>query len=258
MLKRQIDLENCTIRYLEGGEDSSSKSAVLFLHGWALSAEAFRDGLTILSEHYRVIAPDWLGFGQANDPASAWDYDDYAQTLLSFLKAVEIEQVHLVGHSTGGGISIVLAGLAPGMVRSLSLVDSAGIPIGSLANVLFQRLIELPAQTWGTKTSPQHKGMIGAALYNSLFRTKTMSRSLSLPLKVDLRPRLSDLELPCLVVWGENDRTIPLSFGQELWQRIKGAKMVTVEKAHHDWSLLLPEKFATIILEFLDGVEAKE
>jgi pimeloyl-ACP methyl ester carboxylesterase len=71
----------------------------------------------------------------------------------SFVNGLNIPKVHLVGHSIGGAIAMAMAASMPSIVSSLAVVDSTGIPLGSLPEVLLRRSIELPAQLgsirWG-------------------------------------------------------------------------------------------------------------
>ncbi|MER3588846.1 MAG: alpha/beta hydrolase, partial [Mastigocladus sp. ERB_26_1] len=67
------------------------------------------------------------------------DYESYAKFLLSFLEVLNIKQVHVVGHSLGGGIAIVLSNLCPDKVKSLVLVDSTGLPSASILEIIPRR-----------------------------------------------------------------------------------------------------------------------
>ena len=164
------------LSYLEGGKSSDQDVPILFLHGWGFTAKTFQAGLSILSRNHRVLAPDLPGFGGSDRSTSHWNYEDFARVIQLFVEAVGVKSVHLMGQSMGGGISIVLATLTPGLVSSLVLIDSNGIPLPSFSKIFWQRLIELPAQAWATSFTLHHLGMITAFLYNSILRTRNTMR----------------------------------------------------------------------------------
>lgn len=252
-IEKQVDFGDCRIYYLEGGLASSS-APILFLHGWSVSTEPYQEVLNILSERYQIIAPELPGFNKSTPPEFVRDYDEYAKFLRKFLNYLNIEKVHIVGHSLGGGIAITIAASTPSLVRSLLLVDSTGIPVDSVPKVLFQRAVEMTAQTWQVKF-PQINQIFQAFIYNSIFRPQNVIQGLWLSLEKDLRPLLPQIESPCLVLWGANDLTTPLSFGQELAQSIRGAKMKVVEEAYHEGTIFLAEQFTAFILAFIEQVE---
>jgi pimeloyl-ACP methyl ester carboxylesterase len=142
----------------------------------------------------------------------------------------------------------------PSIVSSLVLVDSTGIPLGSLPEVLLRRSIEMPAQLGAIKLAPLSK-MWQSSLYNWLFRTQNVIQTAWLSLEEDLRPLLSQIEAPSLVVWGENDRFTALKLGQDLAQGIKGSRLIVVEGEYHEFSMFRPEKVASIIFDFIDEIE---
>ena len=254
LLEKQVDLEECRISYWEGGLGTNSEP-ILFLPGWSVSIETYLESLNALSERYRLIAPDLPGFCKSTSPKSLQDYDDYANCIISFLKELNIEKVHLIGHSIGGAIAITIAASMPSIVSSLVLVDSTGVPLGSLPEVLLRRSMELPAQMGSIKFKPLSK-MLQASLYNNFFRTRNVIQTAWLSLEKDLRPLLPQIESPSLVLWGENDLFTPLKLGQELSKGIKGSRLRVVEGEYHEWSMFRPEKFAPIIFDFIDEVEA--
>jgi pimeloyl-ACP methyl ester carboxylesterase len=94
-----------------------------------------------------------------------------------------------------------------------------------------------------------------SSTYNWFFRPQNVFQTALISLNEDLRPQLSKIESPCLVVWGENDCFIPLKLGQELAQGIKGSRLVVVEGEYHELSMFRPETFAAIISDFIDQVE---
>lgn len=255
MIEKQIDLGNYSISYWEGGQ-GLNLNPLVFLPGWSVSVETYLESLKALSQRYRLIAPDLPGFCKSTSPGTLQDYDDYANCIITFLERLNLKKVHLIGHSIGGAIAITIAASKPSMVSSLVLVDSTGIPLGSLPEVLLRRLPELPAQMGSIKLQALAK-MWQSSLYNNFFHTRNVIQTAWLSLEKDLRPLLPKIEAPSLVLWGENDLFTPLKLGQELARGIKSSRLIAVEGEFHEWSMFCPEKLAPMIFDFIDEVEGR-
>ncbi|HEY9298017.1 MAG TPA: alpha/beta hydrolase [Phormidium sp.] len=223
-IEKQIYLADSNIYYKEAGKATNS-SSILFIHGWAVSVEPYQEILNILSKRYHVVVPYLPGFGKSTAPDFVKDYSDYAELLIDFLQALKLQPVHIVAHSLGGPIAMALAVFKPDFARSLIVVDSTGIPLGSLPEVLLRRAIEMSAQMGQAKPKPVLAVLL-RVLYNSLFNTKKVIETAKLVLERDIRPILPRINTPCLIIWGENDLLTPITMAQELARNIKGSKLV--------------------------------
>ncbi len=249
-VEKQVYVNGYKISYLEGGITLNSEP-ILFIHGWGVSIEPYQELIDVLCQRYKVIAPALPGFGRSDGDRIDWDYDKYADFLLAFLQKLDIKKAHLIGHSLGGGINITLAARVPDIVSSLILVDSTGIPVAPIPKVLFQRIIEMTAQTPQIQF-PQLQQIFKGFSYNLLFHTQNTIQILLLTLKKDIKSLLPQIQSPCLVVWGANDLTTPLNAGQEFHQGIKNSKLIVVEKGYHEWSIFFVDKITKIIFNFLE------
>ena len=249
-----VDLKDCTIFYTQGGLKSDS-TPILFLHGWGISAEPYHEVLKLLAQQHAVLAPDLPGFGRSSYPKLIPDYDSYAKFLLSFLDTLNIQQVHLVGHSLGGGIAITLSALVPDRVKSLVLVDSTGIPYVSIPEIVPRRAIEMTAQLFLPRLKLKLVDIPQVFSYNFLFNTGNVIQALLLSLQVDLRHLLPRIKAPCLLLWSDKDLTTPLTAAQEMAAKIPDSRLTTVEEGYHEWGLWYPEKFTSIMLDFIHQVE---
>jgi pimeloyl-ACP methyl ester carboxylesterase len=251
LLEKRQWAGSCQFNYLEGGAENRAALPLVFLHGWALAGYAFRDGLELLARRRRVVGPDLPGFHRSLCSTAGWGYEDYARALWAFTQALGLTRFHLAGHSTGGGIAVTLAADYPASVASLTLIDSAGVPLNSFWKVLAGKLVEQPAQAWATGLARQHWPMLTAFLYNVLFCTAGTRHAARLPLHLDVRPQLARVRAPCQLVWGENDRAIPLALGRELAAALPGAAVKILPQAYHEWSALRPALLAEVMEAFI-------
>jgi pimeloyl-ACP methyl ester carboxylesterase len=252
-IEKQVAWEDCSISYFQGGK-ASMASPILFLHGWSVGVEPYQDSLNSLAQRYQVIAPYLPGFGKSKAPNCVQDYSDYAEVMIDFINILKLPKVHVIGHSIAGAIALALAALKPSLVRSITIVDSTGIPLGSPVEVLLKRAIEMPAQMGQMKIEPVLE-MFKSLLYNSLFNPDKVIQAAWVAIEKDIRLILPKIESPCLVLWGANDLLTPLPFAQEFSQGIKGSKLLVLDGLYHEWILFFPEKFTAIVSDFIDEIE---
>jgi len=249
-----VDLNDCRLFYTQGGANSEA-TPLVFLHGWGISAEPYGEVLQLLAQQQPVFAPDLPSFARSSYDQLLPDYDSYARLLLAFLERLNLHQVHLVGHSLGGGIAITLATLAPERVKSLVLVDSTGVPRVSLLQVIPRRALEMTAQLLLPKLGLKLGKIPQVFTHNLLFNTGNLLQALWLSLQVELKHLLPQIQAPCLLLWSDKDLTTPLEAAQEMATMIPDSRLTIVEEGFHEWGLWYPEKFTALLLAFMRQVE---
>ncbi|MDE0637344.1 MAG: alpha/beta hydrolase [Candidatus Poribacteria bacterium] len=245
-----IEINDLKIAYQVEG----TGTPVVLLHGWGGEANSFKPAFDWLSRSYQVYALDLPGFGLSEIPSTAWDASDYAKFLSAFFYKLNIDKAHLIGHSYGGRISIVMAAEEPEKVDKLILVDSAGIipprtvkyyirvsvaKIGRLmrcCGTLGNRLADSIAQRVGSRDY-QEAGPMRATLVKSVNQ--------------NLRPLLPKIQASTLLIWGENDTDTPISFGKIMEKEIPDAGLVILKDAGHFSYLDQLPQFCEIVTNFL-------
>jgi pimeloyl-ACP methyl ester carboxylesterase len=115
--------------YLEAG---SGDETVLLIHGSGPGVTSYANWRLVipsLAEHFRVVAPDMVGFGFSERPEGVqYGLDTWADQTVGLMDAIGIEQAHLVGNSFGGGIALRIATKHPDRVGKLVLMGSMGVP----------------------------------------------------------------------------------------------------------------------------------
>ncbi|MBD1922378.1 alpha/beta hydrolase [Microcoleus sp. FACHB-831] len=257
LIEKQVSLSGFNIPYLEGGIASNS-APLVFLHGWGVGVEPYQESLNILVQRYRVIVPRLLEFEKLIYNDADFNYQKYAQFIIAFLDTLNIKKAHIVGHSIGGGIGIALAASRPDLVRSLLIADSTGFPLGTVPEIVLRRAMEMPAQAWEKPFSYQHFLIPQVFFLNCLVKIRSIINLGKMGIEQDLRPILPKIQVPSLVVWGENDLLTPLKSGKEFFEGIRGAEMLVVEEGYHEWNLFFADKFAAIISEFIEKIEHRQ
>jgi pimeloyl-ACP methyl ester carboxylesterase len=246
-----LQIDGLAVRSQMGGQGPP----VLLLHGWGGAIESFAPVLDDLHRSYRVAAFDLPGFGKSSLPPSAWGSADYARLTLKVMEHLQLYRPHLIGHSFGGQVSIRLAATAPERVGKLVLVCSAGI---RTPPALATRLKRVAARLG--KALEAHGGRIGEKLRVAIYRqVQSQDYANAGPLRPtlvrviteDLTPLLPLIHSPTLLVWGAQDRDVPLSAAQAMARLIPGAQLVVFENAGHFAYLDHFDRFRLLVGRFL-------
>jgi pimeloyl-ACP methyl ester carboxylesterase len=229
---------------------------VLVLHGWGAHIEAVAPILTALEGGSDLIALDLPGFGESDPPPATWDTDDYARFVLGFLDELGIERAHLVGHSHGGRISIVLAADRPERVGRLLLVDAAGIPPKRgwryRRRVAVAKLGRVAARLGGAPGRRlQERMRARVASRDYLEASEAMRGTFRAVVAADLRDRLPRIGASTLLVWGELDDDTPLWMAHVMEELIPDAGLVVLEGAGHYSYADAPGQFRAVARRFL-------
>lgn len=252
--RNQLEFDNFTLSYIEGG--NSQGETILFLHGWSVSTEPYRDSLNALAEEYWVVAPDLPGFGRSPYAGSLSSYQSYANCILFLVEQLNSTQFQVVGHSFGGAVALALAAAVPQKVTSVVAIDSTGIPLISPTQILKQRFAELPRQITQVHWKTLFK-IVSAFGYNLVSQRQHIIEGTRIALEEDIRPWLSEIELPCLLLWGERDYFTPLEIGYGLVEATANSRLQLVPEGYHEWCMMEPEQLRATVHDFFTSLQSK-
>lgn len=237
-------VDGAVVRVMEAGDPLAPP--LLFLHGWGLSPACYADGLCRLTAAgVRVVAPCLPGFGGSDPlPLRRSGLADHAHRIARLLEVLgEDGPVFVAAHSFGGGIALQLATDRPGLVRSLTLVNSVGggVPADWPARVL-GALGELdPRSVARSATS-----VLRAFLPNLRRAPVTLAHAAVVALTASLADQARALVLggtPVLFVWGDDDRLIARGSLAD----VVGQLPAQVVHGRHGWLLAEPAAFAELV-----------
>jgi pimeloyl-ACP methyl ester carboxylesterase len=249
-----------TIHYWDVG----SGPVVVLVHGLGSRKEGdWGRVVAPLSQKYRVLALDQIGFGQSDKPVIDYTIQTYVDFLNEFLHELKIEKASLVGESLGGWISAAYAletatdaHMVP--VEKLVLVDAAGLqqdrPIpdlnpSSLAaerkllEVVFYDTSRVNDEFVRTALVERMRANISYTVHSVLSNPRLAAERLD--------GKLASIHVPTLVVWGRQDALLPLESGERYAAQIPGAKLVTFDKCGHVPPLEKTADFVSAVTAFL-------
>jgi 4,5:9,10-diseco-3-hydroxy-5,9,17-trioxoandrosta-1(10),2-diene-4-oate hydrolase len=258
-------VDGTTLRVL----DSGAGSAVVFVHGLGASIYAWRTVLRpVLQAGHRVVAFDNRGFGFSERPDSGYSRAAYARLVVALLDSLGIAEAVLVGHSMGGAISAQVAIDHPERVRGLVLIGSAGFGVSEPWSLRVARLPvagRLLSGLRGRWTVAQllrstyaDPSRLTTGDVDQYYATAAAPRSTVALRRVfrefrfdDLRGRLGRIQAPTLLIWGAQDRWIPLSLGQQMALELATGALVAIPGAGHNVQEERPEEVVPTLLAFL-------
>lgn len=225
---------------------------VVFVHGWAVSANIWQYQMTPLSRHAQCVAYDKRGHGRSADPGCGYNYDTLADDLASVLDGLELRNVVLVGHSMGPAeIVRYLSRHGTARVSRIVLISSAlpfMLKTPDNAQGIDPSMFEQRRQQW-LEDFPQFLTGNARSFVNGAASADTVSWIASLGLQAslkalfdlnhaitetDLRADVARIKLPTLIIHGAQDKSAPLEItGKRLAAMIPGSELKIYEDAPH-------------------------
>jgi len=271
-----LEFHGHRVAYRDAG---SGEETLLLIHGMAGSSETWRAVIPQLSKKYRVIAPDLLGHGQSDKPRSDYSLGAFAVSLRDLLDELGVSGATVIGQSLGGGVAMQFAYQHRDYCQRLVLISSGGLgpDVGWTLRLLSAPGAELilpiiappPVVTAGNKLrswfsasgihSPRGAEMWSA--YSSLSDSQTRQAFLkTLRSVVDYRGQsvsaLNRLhltaEVPTMIIWGDQDRIIPIEHGYALNEAQPGCRFEVLAGVGHFPHVERPYEVAELIDDFID------
>lgn len=249
---------------------------ILLVHGLGASRVAWRDTVRSLAERYRVYTPDLLGHGDSGKPEIVYDLDNGVRFICELLDVLGERSAALVGNSMGGVMALKTAIDYPDRVNELVLVNSVGLgrelslPIRLASLPLIGEFIEGP---WPGGT----RALLKNVFYDAGFATPELVQALDRTRKLPGAKRavldairrgvtpfglrrnfvlldgLSHLRVPLLIVWGAEDRVIPVEHAYRAKRLLPTARLEIFSRCGHWPQIERAEDFNRVLLDFLSA-----
>jgi pimeloyl-ACP methyl ester carboxylesterase len=270
LAERYETVDGHRLRYVRAG----SGPAVVLVHGFGSSLYTWKDVIPALALRHDVVALDLPGFGQSDQPPDL-SFADFPRAVLGLMDRLGIEKAALVGNSMGGAAVALVAAEQPQRVAALVLVDAAGFNLGAserpgmvsvamspagslLAHLPGKRLVVEASlrQVFhdGSRVTPERVSeyLAAAARPGTVPAIRSLGASFRDRTRVvsEVLPRV---RAPTLVLWGADDRWIPLAHADRFVAAIPGSRKVVIPACGHVPQEEKPAEVARLLLEFADA-----
>ncbi len=257
MESRQIKVGKLDIHYFTGGEGDP----LVVVHGGGDGARAWVHSVSGLCEHYRVYIPDLPGFGHSQPMNGDYGIPEFVEFLEDFTHSLGLKSFHLVGHSVGGSIALRYSLKFPHKIGKLVLVSSMflgremALWVRVLTHSVFRRSLGVAATAvlkavkwlvWLVHAPFQFVNPLPLAKINlgesiAVLRKQTTA----------LVNQLSGLMMPTLLVWGSNDRIVPVRFAYNAAEVIPDCQLHVFEGCGHTVYKQIGKEFSHLLTRFL-------
>jgi 2-hydroxy-6-oxonona-2,4-dienedioate hydrolase len=262
-----LDINGLNIRYLDtnnnriidyaipGKQQQQHYDPVLFIHGLGSSADRWLDipdALSLLGFH--AVAVDLPGFGQSDKPENMeYTIRQFVQVVASFINKVGLiktnTKVSIVGHSLGGYIAAQLAIEYPNLVGKLVLIDTSGMLDGPTP--LLQQYLEVAMNPTKQAVRAVLEQLVAdpiripdALVDGFIYRITNLQgakhafksafdNSVYTKIGVERLKQINENKIPPLIIWGRQDRLIPLHYFKIFQEAIRDSQAIIVEDAGH-------------------------
>jgi pimeloyl-ACP methyl ester carboxylesterase len=262
-------------------EDGRGEPALVLLHGFAASVYSWREVQEPLAQYGRVVAFDRPAFGFTERPLSwqgpnPYAAENQADLTMALMDRLGIDQAILVGNSAGGTVAVRSALSYPERVKALVLVDAA-IYQGGGSPAWVRPLLNTPQaqrigpllmrriQNWGldfARSAWHDPSKISAEIwegYTKPLQAENWDRGLwelfASSRESDLASQLDQLNLPVLVISGDDDRIVDTQLSVRLAEDIPGASLVVIPDCGHVPQEECPQAFLEAVGIFLTGLD---
>lgn len=258
----KIDIGDAEIHYQEQGQGPP----LMLVPGLGGGGAFWTQQMDDFAAHFRVVIHDHRGAGQSTHSPIAYSVDQMADDTLKLMDGLGIETAHLVGHSTGGAIGLVIAQDRPERLSSLVLSASwAG------HDAYFRRCFETRKEIleklgfdaygrasmltlmppWWTAENDRAFGEMALGLGAEAPPVEVMVSRIDAIMAFDRRAGLGAIGTPTQVICTREDTVTPLHLSDEMARAIPGAEQVTLERGGHFVPVILPAEYNPPVLDFL-------
>ncbi|MEC7834244.1 MAG: alpha/beta hydrolase [Gemmatimonadota bacterium] len=261
-----------------GPDPDTGVDSIVLLHGYGGSSFSWRYWAPFLAKRAHVVLVDMKGFGSAPKPDDGqYGPRHQAELIYRLILQADLQRVTLIGHSLGGGVALGAAlrllDSEPGRLKRLILVASAAykqrMPL-FVALAKYRRLASTALRILGTQFVIRHvlKSIVFDPSEVSDDQVLGYAKPLSSPeahrALIDtalaivppdlekLTARFEELDVPTLVLWGRQDRVVPLWVGERLADKLPDAKLQVLENCGHMPAEELPKESWEALQTFLD------
>ncbi|NJC98872.1 MAG: alpha/beta hydrolase [Anaerolineae bacterium] len=253
-------INDAKIYYQVHGDDQPHRAPIVLVHGSTIDSHTDWDSvIPALAKEYRVYAPDCRGHGRSNNPRMSYSFRELADDVAEFIHAMGYERAHVIGHSNGGNVALVMAVEYPDVVQTC-VVQAANAYV---TRYLIERepivfdpdRVAREAPDWRDEMMALHSEVNGRDYWKDLLWL-TMREIISEP---NYSPsELARVNVPMLVIMGAEDKgNAPDEHAQYIAGNVPGAELWIPKKTGHNVHKELEQEWLERVMDFLKRRDAR-
>jgi len=270
---QKIEANGIPIAFLESNPDKGHPTVVM-LHGFAASKENWIRFARHLTDQFHVVAIDLPGHGESvKDPGLDYDIDDQVGYLKPVLAQMNLQPFHLVGNSMGGAVSALYAARHPDQVKSLFLIDPAGIYayeselVACLINNENPLLVEEKddfdrLMDFAMEKQPFIPWPVKSVMAERMIARKELNKQIFADIRTNhdyyFKSELKQISAPTKIVWGREDRVINWKNASVFDRLIPNSEKIILDGIGHAPMIEAPEKTAGLFRAFVVSTTAMQ
>lgn len=253
---------------------------LLCIHGFGASLYSWRHFIGPLAKDYQLILIDLKGCGKSPKPLDTkYSTQDHADLLYEFILEHDLRNLTLIGNSFGGALSLLLSLMLADAGESARLKSLILIDAGAYKEYIpaYLKLLSVPLLNLAVYLVPSRlavRAILRKAYYDPSKITEEQIAAYKAPIAApggkhalretgkqlvpanfdELIKRYKDIKVPTLIIWGRQDRIIPLRVGELLDRDIANSTLKIIEECGHAPQEERPEETVPLVVEFLKGV----
>jgi pimeloyl-ACP methyl ester carboxylesterase len=253
MRESVVEVRGLKLRMQEAGQGDT----VLFLHGAAGAAWAPLH--QHLSAGCRVLVPEHPGYGRSQIPEWMMSAGDLAFFYLDVLDALDLRDVHLVGHCLGGWIAAEMAIRSTARMRTLTLMAPAGVAAEEAAfgDIFLWNQEEFARRQFhDAGPTQEHVRALAEADIDVVLQNRAASARLAWSPRLEnpqLRYWLHRIDVPAMLVWGRDDAVTPFACHRSYLEEIRGIRLLALPQTGHALPIERAAEIGPRLVSFLQG-----
>lgn len=254
-----VSIQGLKINYISGNEFKKSRPTVLMVHGAGQSSATWEYQIDALRSHpnFNLIVPDLPGHGKSEGSGHR-SIKEYCSFIKDFADTLNLEKLVLVGHSMGGGMSLVFTLAYPERVYACVLAGTGArlrVSPETLLSVKnsYEVFCEVaPTRMFADSSPDELKKKFAEGLRRTLQEVSYWD--LMACDEFDIMGEIKGIAVPTLIISATEDILIPVKYGEYLNQEIRGSMLHVIRGAGHFMMQEKPDEFNLVLLEFLDYI----
>lgn len=261
-----LPINNFLVSYDDIGEGNTP---IIFLHGYPFDKTMWQGQLAFLQSSYRLLPCDIRGFGKSTDQDSSLSIDLFAQDLVLFMDALNIDKAIVCGLSMGGFIALNAQKRFPERFEALILCDTQCIPDSpEVKEKRYATIEEISTNgaagfnegfiksVFHKSTLANKKELVAKLRQVVFFNSKHIIKQglLALAERSETCSSLNEIRIPTLIICGREDEVTPLAQSEQMHASITGSILQVIEHAGHVSNLEQPDIFNQHLHNFLSAL----